>query len=126
MKEGTNLNRKDELFNGLVKLFKTSRVDFFSTIVAFEGSCCMQVLTNALWYIINDHLTINEASKQAREGNPIPKLFEGYVGYNEIKRKKVKAMSLSADLLYSCAQTLYSPPVQTLREINWVMENNIR
>ena len=39
---------------------------------------------------------------------PIPKLFEGYIGYNDINRKKVKAMSLSSDLIHSYAQTLYS------------------
>ena len=41
-------------------------------------------------YITNDHLTISETSKLAKEVTPIPKLFEGYVGHNEIKRKKVK------------------------------------
>ena len=38
----------------------------------------------------------------------IPKLFDGYVEYNEIKRKKVNAMPLSSDLLHSYAQVLYS------------------
>ena len=45
-KKGTNLNRKDELFNDLVKLFKTSQVDFSSVTVASDGSYCLQVLTN--------------------------------------------------------------------------------
>ena len=107
-KKSTNLNRKDELFNYLVKLLKISRVDFSSTKVASNGSYCLQVLTNALWYITNDHLTINEASRQAKEVTRIPKLFEGYVGYNDIKRKKVKAMPLSSDLLHLHAQALYS------------------
>ena len=89
--------RKDELFNDLIKLFKTSRLDFSFTTVASDGSYCLQVLTNALWYITNDHLTIHEASKQAKEVTSIPKLFGGYVGYNKIKRKKVKAMPLSSD-----------------------------
>ena len=89
-KKGSNLNRKDELFKDLVKLFMNFRVDFSSTIVTPDGSYCLQVLTNALWYIINYHLTINKVSKQTKEVFPIPKLFEGYVGYNEIKRKKVR------------------------------------
>ena len=101
MKKKTNLNRKDELFNYLVKSFKIFRVDSFSTIVAFDGSYCLQMLTNAIWCITNDHLTINEASKQAKEVAPIPKLFEDYVGYNNIKRQKVKAMLLSSELLHS-------------------------
>ena len=108
-KEVTNLNKKDELFNDLVKLFKTSRVDFSSTAVASSGSYFVQVLTNALWYITNDHLTINETTKQAKELTPILKLFEGYIGYYEIKRKKkVKVMPLSSDLLRSHAHALYS------------------
>ena len=102
-KNGTNVKRKDELFSNLVKLFKTSWVDFLSTTVASNGSYCLQVLTNALWYITNDHSTINEASKQAKEVTVIPKLFKGYVGYNEIKSKKVKAMPLSSYLLHSQA-----------------------
>ena len=102
------MNRKDELFSDLVKLFQISRVDFSSTTVASDGSYCLKVLTNALWYITNDHLTTNEASKQEKERTPIPKLFEGYVGYNEIERKKVNAIPLSSDLLHSHTQALYS------------------
>ena len=89
-KKGSNSNRKGELFKDLVKQFMNFRVDFASTIVTPDGSYCLQVLTNALWYIINYHLTINKVSKQTKEVFPIPKLFQGYVGYNEIKRKKVR------------------------------------
>lgn len=39
---------------------------------------------------------------------PIPKWFEGYVGYNEIKKKKIKAVPLSSDVLHSHDQVLYS------------------
>ena len=125
-KEVTNLNKKDELFKDLVKLFQTSRVDFSSTAVGSSGSYFVQVLTNALWYITNDHLTIHETTKQAKELTPILKLFEGYIGYYEIKRKKkVKVMPLSSDLLRSHAHALF-PVVEALREVNWVMENNIR
>ena len=46
-KKGTNLNRKDELFNDLVKLFKTYIVDFSSTSVASDNCYCQQVLSNA-------------------------------------------------------------------------------
>ena len=108
MKKKTNLSRKDELFNDLVKAFKISRVDPSSTTVAFDGSYCLQVLTNAIWCITSDHLTINEASKQAKEVTPIPRLFEDYVGYSNIKRQKVKAMLSSSELLHSQTQTLYS------------------
>ena len=61
----------------------------------------------ALWYIRNDYLTINEVSKQAKEMTTIPRLFKGYVGYNEIKRDKVKAIPLLSDLIHSHVQALY-------------------
>ena len=67
MKKKTNLNRKDELFNDLVKSFKTFRMDSSSTTVAFDGSYCLQVLTNAIWCITSDHLTIKrQVSRQKK------------------------------------------------------------
>ena len=65
-----------------------------------DGSYCLQVLASALWYGTNDHVTINEASKKAKEVTLIAKWFEGYIRYNEIKREKVKAMPLSSDSLH--------------------------
>ena len=42
-------------------------VDFPQMSVSPEdASYSLQVLTNALWYITNDHLTINEASQRFR------------------------------------------------------------
>ena len=107
MKKGTKLNRKDESLINLVELFKTSQVDFSSTTVASDYFYWLQVVTDALWYITNNHLTINEARRQKKEFTPIPKLLEGCVGYNEIKPKKVKTMPLSSDLLHAHAQVLY-------------------
>ena len=66
------------------------------------------MLRNALWYITNDHVFINATSNQTKKVTPIPKSFEGYVGYNKIKRKKVKTVSLFSDLLYLHALALYS------------------
>ena len=91
------MNRKDELFNDLVKLLTTTRVNFYSSTVTFDGSYYLQWLTNALWYIANNHLTITEASKQAKEVIPVPNLSKGSAGYNDIT---VKAMSLFSDLLH--------------------------
>lgn len=39
---------------------------------------------------------------------PIPKIFNDYDGYNEVKRKRLKSCPLSASLLDSHAQALYS------------------
>ena len=77
VKKETNLNKKDELFNDLVKLLKTSRVVFSSTTAASDGSYCLEELTtNVLWYNANDHLTISKASEEAKEVTPIPKLYQ--------------------------------------------------
>lgn len=38
---------------------------------------------------------------------PIPKIFNDYDGYNEVKRKRFKSCSLSASLLDSHAQALF-------------------
>ena len=77
VKKETNLNKKDELFNDLVKLLKTSRVVFSSTTAASDGSYCLEELTtNVLWYNANDHLTISKASKETKEVTPIPKFYQ--------------------------------------------------
>ena len=62
-KTGSNLYRKDELFNDIWQSFVENGMDFSKTTVSSEDSYCVQVLTNALWYITNDHMTINEARK---------------------------------------------------------------
>ena len=126
MKKKTNLSRKDELFNDLVKAFKISRVDPSSTTVAFDGSYCLQVLTNAIWCITSYHLTINEARKQAKEVTPIPKLFEDYVGYNNIKRQESKGHAIILRFVTFGIPGPIFPAVEVLRKVSWVMENNIR
>lgn len=67
-----------------------------------------QVLCNALWYITNQHSTINEASLRKKTVLPIPKIFSDYDGYNEVKRKRLKSCQLSASDLDRHAQALYS------------------
>ena len=106
-KTGDKLNRKDELFNDIVQSFKENRMDFPQKTALSEGTYCVQVITNALWYITNDHLTVHEARKHSSGLRPIPEMFEKYVGYNDIKRKKMKALPLSADVLNSHSQALY-------------------
>lgn len=67
-----------------------------------------QVLCNALWYVTNHHQTINDASLRKQTLLPVPNIFNDYDGYNEVKRKKLKSCPLSASLLDSHAQALYS------------------
>lgn len=61
-----------------------------------------QVLCNALWYITNLHLTINDAAHDRQDLTPIPDAFDMYQGFNEVKRK----MPLDAGCLKSHAETL--------------------
>ena len=70
--------------------------------------CKFQVLCNALWYITNQHDVINNAALRKKNVLPVPVPFETYTGYNDIKRKKMKCMSLSSTELDSHGQALYS------------------
>ena len=63
-------------------------MDFPQKTVLSEGTYCVQVIANALWYITNDHLTVHEARKHSSGLLPIPEMFEKYVGYNDIRRQK--------------------------------------
>lgn len=65
------------------------------------------MLCNALWYITNQHMTINDAACDREAVTPIPAVFDGYQGFNEVKRKKLKQMPLDAGCLKSHAETLY-------------------
>ena len=56
----------------------------------------------------NHHQTINDASQRRKEVLPIPPAFEDYDGFNDFKRKKLKAMQLSQQTLDSHSQALYS------------------
>jgi hypothetical protein len=68
----------------------------------------LQVLCNSLWYITNQHQTINDAALHKTGVLPVPACFDDYGGFNEKKRKKMKESQLSADQLNSHGQALYS------------------
>ena len=68
----------------------------------------LQVLCNALWYTTNHHSVINDASKHKKEVLSFPMAFDDYDGYNNIKRKKLKSMPLTATELESHSEALYS------------------
>ena len=53
--DSSNFNRKDELYNDIVSILKKEGVDFSWS---GEAHYCVSVLTNALWYITNHHITI--------------------------------------------------------------------
>ena len=56
----------------------------------------------------NHHQTINDAAQRRKEVLPIPPAFGDFDGFNDLKRKKMKAMQLSQQELESHSQALYS------------------
>ena len=48
----------------------------------------LQVLTNCLWYVTNQHEAINDRSRREKDVRPIPPSFDRFQGYNEHKRKQ--------------------------------------
>ena len=68
----------------------------------------LQVITNALWYITNQHTTIQEAALKRQNVSPVPAFFEKYQGYNDIKRKKCKSQPLDQTRLSSHSHALFS------------------
>ena len=87
-KDGNRFTRKDELHNEVAKIFRERKFDFHDSKVSTDGDYCVSVITNVLWYITNDHNTINNACKHTHGIIPIPMAFEHYDGYNDVKRKK--------------------------------------
>ena len=67
-----------------------------------------QVLTNALWYATSHHLTINDRASKEKDVLPVPEEFENFQGYNQYKRKKMKAAQLDKSSLTSHAEALFS------------------
>ena len=110
------VDRKDELFNMVVEIFILRRVDFLvnskakkTEVETKEGTYCVNVITNALWYITNDHETINNSHKHSPSTIvKIPEVFQNLDGFNEIKRKKQKSLPLERADLLSHAEALYS------------------
>lgn len=67
------------------------------------------MLCNALWYITNQHVTINSA---AEYGQPnvvsVPFAFAAYSGYLNVKRRKIKEQQMQSSELKSHAEALAS------------------
>ena len=67
----------------------------------------LQVLCNSLWYVINQHMTINDAAARYKDVPPVPSAYEEFQGYNDLKRKKTKSQPLDCQSLQSHSQALY-------------------
>ena len=74
----------------------------------------LQVLTNTLWYLTNQHDTINERSRKEKSVLEIPARIDQFQGYNEHKRKKLKAQPLEAEQLKNHSDILYSLCLQPI------------
>ena len=73
-----------------------------------------QALTNTLWYLTNQHATINERSRKEKSVLGIPPASDSFQGYNEFRRKKLEAQPLDAEQLRSHADILYSLCLQSV------------
>ena len=102
--ENNRVTRKDELSKEVVKIFVERKIDFpvsAGVKSSKEADYCVAVITNALWYVTNDYHTINNARKHHSSIIPIPKVFENFDGYNDVKRKKMKSLPLDRTTLHS-------------------------
>ena len=94
-----------------MKIFVERKIDFPVSAGVKSSKVadyCVAVITNALWYVTNDHHTINNARKHHSSIIPIPKVFENFDGYNDVKRRKMKSLPLDRTTLHSHTQALYS------------------
>lgn len=100
------LSRKDELYNDLCVDLMERGIDFPRE--SSDNSYILQVLCNTLWYMTNQHETLERASSKHRGVKCVPKTFSQYTGYNEIRRKKVKSQKLDTTSLNSHSEALYT------------------
>lgn len=61
-----------------------------------------QVLTNALWYITNQHDTINDRARREKEVLGVPPEFDKFKNYNDLKKKRQKLGTLEATQMKTC------------------------
>lgn len=102
----TARNKKDELYNDLLLMFKSKNLSWKSEEV-HNGSAIrvLQSLRDALWYVDGSHGTLNERSCR------IPGTFHQFTGYNvpeKHKHRKRGAASLSREVLLSHSQALFT------------------
>ncbi|XP_060553483.1 uncharacterized protein LOC132714606 [Ruditapes philippinarum] len=100
------ISRKDELFNKVIDWMADRGLKFLDPDT--EGLYIVQVLTNALWYITNQQTVINDRSRREVAVYSVPTAFEDFVGFNDHRRKKLKAQPLESNVLKSHAEALFS------------------
>ena len=83
----------------LRRLFKVHRI--VQNFVVFQKIC------SVLWFLTNQHETINNTASKRKKVIPIPSCFSLFQGYNEVKRKKLKSQPLDVGSLDTHLQLLY-------------------
>ncbi|XP_048105014.1 uncharacterized protein LOC125298354 [Alosa alosa] len=102
---------KDRLFNDVVMDMKREEIKFPGTMANAEISRYMLALVDTLWYLDGTKEKIQRrALNQSGSITRIPERFmNNYNGYNDYKRKKIKAPQLDSASLkthVACLQTL--------------------
>ena len=99
-------NKRDEMFNDLLSLFKSKELYWRSEEVhSGTATRAIQTLRDALWYVDGSHATLIERSCN------IPETFRQYTGYNQPekhKHRKRAASSMCREVLLAHSQALFS------------------
>ncbi|XP_014676567.1 PREDICTED: uncharacterized protein LOC106816458 [Priapulus caudatus] len=102
------ISRKAEMYNILIDdYFKKRGLDFPRAVSTTEGAYFVQIISDALWYITNQHQVINDAARTRKGVQPVPAAFAEYTGFNDVKRKKEKSQ-MKSPALKSNGEALYS------------------
>ena len=101
-------DRKQELFNDLLQYYRSNKLDFPALTANVEGKHCLDIVTDALWCITNNHQTISDRCAKVKGLIPVPKSYDEFTGYNDIKRKKEKSDQLDQGKLFRNSEALHS------------------
>ena len=98
----------------IIMVCKSNRINEL-TIILFD---LFQTVCYALWYITNQHTTINDCSKHKSNVVPVDKCWSSFEGYNDVKRKKTKQLPLSSSSLEGHASALLEICMKPCMESN--------
>ena len=81
-----------------------------------------KVLTNALVFVTNQQLTINECAAHKPDVVQLADIWSKFQGYNETKRKKVKEQQMTSPAPDGHAAALFQVCLKPCMEANNNME----
>ena len=109
-------NQREELYNDLLRDYKSRQLDLPLMTAKTEGKHCLDILSSALWYITNNHQTIEDRCAHVSGLLRVPKAYASYTGYNDIKRKKEKSDYLEREKLFVHSNALHGLLMKPLYE----------